>query len=366
MRRVLQLGKQARELPSPSAAQASEKVDVADHTAGAERLDPRAEGQALRHVVAAAEEHTGAPPRRVLRQLLEQPRLADAGLAGDDDDAPVPLPRLPKVLQEDVEDIRASDEWQSSRRPWPEWRAPGGCARGHLAHLRRPRGIARRLLDQPPEELSLRLGRHPELAPQGLDARPVLPERGAAPALAVVQLYQRAVNGLLERIEREPAQGSIDRARHVSGLDLVIEEAAESRDRSLPQAIAFGPEPGLESRLVEDETLQEVARVQVRRLPKGFRRPDGERALEVLDVEVDAARVECDGAIVCDNAGLERVARGAAQDRQRLSKTLSRLLVCTVAPEQRRELVAGAASPGDREVREERLSLACADCDASP
>ena len=71
---------------------------------------------------------------------------------------------------------------------------------------------------------------------------------------------------------REQAEGGIDRARHISTLDVMLDEAAEGGDRSLPQSIPFAPEPGVEWRLVHDEALQEVARVQFRRPPDGVRR----------------------------------------------------------------------------------------------
>src|SRR5581483_5154721 len=80
-----QLGEDAAELRDRGMAQSPVARQIAETRA--ERIGPGPERQDLLRLMAGAEGDAQTPPRRLLAELLQQPCLADSGLAGDQDDA---------------------------------------------------------------------------------------------------------------------------------------------------------------------------------------------------------------------------------------------------------------------------------------
>jgi hypothetical protein len=73
--------------------QPGEQLGVQPDARAPQRIDPRTERQDLRALVAPADEGAAAARLQGIEQFLHQPRLADAGLADDQDDVRAALRR---------------------------------------------------------------------------------------------------------------------------------------------------------------------------------------------------------------------------------------------------------------------------------
>jgi hypothetical protein len=92
--------------------------------------------------------------------------------------------------------------------------------------------------------------RHPELAPERSHALAILGQRGGAVARARVQADQRAVRGLVERVELDPAAGVCEGLHGVSGGVAFLDEAREDDAELAGERVGLRALPVLEARCV--------------------------------------------------------------------------------------------------------------------
>ncbi len=135
-RAAVELGDEPPELGAGRAEQALERRVVLLERQRAQRLDERRERHALAELDAAADEHPRAVLGRAPPRLLEQPRLAHAGLAADQDDGRLPRGGVGGRLGEhgqlgDAADEERADQARAHRRD----PATGADERPHLDHL---------------------------------------------------------------------------------------------------------------------------------------------------------------------------------------------------------------------------------------
>ena len=194
---------------------------------------------------------------------------------------------------------------------------------------------------------------------QGADALAVLRERGSPLAARAVELDQPPVRRLVERIEREPAAGVLDRARmapaRAEALGEPVEDGAElARERPrlerLPvveRSAVAEPEAGEEGAALQRRGLLELGEVVAAREPA-----------ELVDVERHAVPLERDRvARDGEPAAAERRAERRERPPQRRAGAVGRVL----RPQELRERVAAVPAPLDREIGEQRGRLARVD-----
>ena len=198
--RPAELGEQPSELRAPLLVQLFDRSR--DDLPGAECIDPRSERQDLLAFVPAAGQDLAAPFDRVGDERLEQSRLADAGLTLDQADRSATAPRIAKPLPQGVELDPAPD--QSGAGSW-HWRWT--TARAFDARCAGP-SLEKLAVELP----GLSFGLDAELALESFDARLVLSEGCAAPALTRVQAHERPVHRLLRRIQPEQPYGGLYRS----------------------------------------------------------------------------------------------------------------------------------------------------------
>ena len=194
---------------------------------------------------------------------------------------------------------------------------------------------------------------------QRADALAVLRERRGPLAARGVELDQAPMGRLVQRVEREPAAGVLDRA-HVAParaepLGEPIEDRPElARERPrlerLPvveRSAVAEPEAGEEDAAVQRRGLLELGEVSRRREPP-----------ELVDVEQDAVPLERDRVA---RDGEPAAAERRAQRRERPAQRRARAVGRVLGPEELGERVAAVAAPLDREVGEQRGRLARVD-----
>lgn len=308
-----QLRQQPRQLRPPGRGEAGRQRRLLRHTAGAERVDPRRQRQDALGLVAAAEEDAAAPARRQRGQLGRQPALADARRARDAHEAALPPPRRVEDLGEPRHLARAADERRGrlARRSRRAFVGPGpGRALAALLHdllVERPR-------------LRLRLGA--QLAVQRGHAVLVLAQRRLAPPGLRVEPHERAVHGLLQRVDGEQAPGGLDGVVDAAGRPAEAEQTGERLQGNLAQPLALGQQPLLERRLRDREPGEEVAAVQgpdpLERVGSGI----AGRGFEGVDVRGQGVGGEAEARALVEDRGLaERFADrvdGLAEARPRL------------------------------------------------
>ena len=140
-------------------------------------------------------------------------------------------------------------------------------ALGHVVGLPGRHVFAvRRGIGQQPEQLGLEplgLGRRrdPELGLEQVAAAAILLERGAHPVLVHVEADQRALHAFLQGIEREEAQGDLDRAIDGAGDHTVVEKALQGLVQGLFQPAPLREQPLLERRAAVGEPFKEGAAI---------------------------------------------------------------------------------------------------------
>ncbi len=190
---------------------------------------------------------------------------------------------------------------------------------------------------------------------EGANALAVLAERGGPLAARPVELDQPPMGRLVQRLERQPAAGVLDRA-HV----------APARTEPLGEAVEHGPElarersrlqrlPVVERRAVtEPEAREEDAALQRRGLLELREVSPTREPPELVDVEEDAVPLERDRvARDSEPAAAERRAQRRERPPQRRAGPIGRVL----GPQELRQDVATVPARLDREVREQRGRL---------
>jgi hypothetical protein len=202
------------------------------------------------------------------------------------------------------------------------------------------------------QRLGRRLRLRSQLSREQVAAETVLAQRRGALATQRVQLHQRAVHVLAQRVERQQAHGgALRRLRRVGGA-LAIEQCRERAERLLAQQLAFAAQPLLEWRRVDVEAGEQVAAIGRGR---GVEHTGGDVGAQRQRIDHHCRRRE--GHVV--GTGVQRaVGQDPAQRRQRLAQTPARLLLGAILPQERGEDVAGLRHAGvKREIAEQRRGL---------
>jgi len=220
-------------------------------------------------------------------------------------------------------------------------------------------GISARTTQQLPIERAGRfVGLCSQLALQRLHALLVLTERRGPAALPRVEAHQGAMNGLLQRVQRQQPQGRLHRRLEVVRAHVMRQQLGERLERELAEPLALHRAPFLEHRLVDVETVQQIASIQRGRSLQRGRLFTVRRQLELGGVDPDAPRVQRDGVGPVYERRRGRAAEAAPQPRQRLAKSLARELLGIVAPQERGERLPGMRATGrKRETGEQRAGL---------
>ena len=303
------------------------------------------------------------------RDLQAQPRLADAAGA-DQRDEPVSSQHLRHLRERS----RAADQirgrrWEVRRR-WGlrrrhgrggrqirdrAWRGVSVRRAGYLD----PRGTGRtRAQDLLVQLGGFRLGRRAELALERVHAELVLAERGLPAPEPGIEAHDRAVDGLLQGVEREEAEAGLDGRLGGGGLLLMGEQAPQGLDGQLVQALPLGREPFLERALGQRQPGQEVAAVEAGDLLERLGAAIGDQPLEARHVHLDDRGVQGHARAVEDEAGPGAWGQELADSREGVAQVAPGLGILHVSPEQGRELLARVGLAGrERQVRQEGLSL---------
>jgi hypothetical protein len=212
----------------------------------------------------------------------------------------------------------------------------------------------------------LALGLRPELAPQGRRVDLVLAQRRAAPSGLDVELHQRAVRRLLQRVQGEQPQRGLDRRFGRSPRAVVVQQPGQCPEGHFVKALALTAQPIFERRLLDRQSFQQVAPIERDRLRECLRRAFLHAALELEDVDADGVWIDRDQVAV----GMERFALGPSQNSpqriQGLAKARPRRGVDGASPEQTCQLVPGVGLAGrHRQVRQEGLCLPGGKCQRS-
>src|SRR6266545_1170723 len=212
------------------------------------------------------------------------------------------------------------------------------------------------------ELLGRRLGLDAELSLKNAETDLVLPKGRRPPAELNVKTHDRAMDGLLQGVEREePERRLRRRLRRLRGA-LMTEKLRQRFERQLTQSLALREQPLLERRLLEREAFEEVSAVQRGGALERGRRALGDLTLELGHVHVDGDRVQG------DSFPGDQQCRGLRGDclperEKRLPEASARLRFSHATPEQGGKLLAGMRpARREREEGEERLSLPGRQC----
>lgn len=229
--------------------------------------------------------------------------------------------------------------------------------RDRTGRLRSRRRLGPLANDLEVQRAGLGLGLGAELALQHAHAHLVLTERGSAPALAGVETHERAVHGLLERVQSEQAQGGLDGGVGIAGARVMPEQPGERPERDLVQPLALGEEPVLERRRLSGETGEEGTAIELGGARERLRRSALRQPLERPDVDVDGVAVDPDRVDVGDH-GRRAVRQRLSDGDEGLPETGAHRALARVAPQQRCELAARVGLVGMQgQVGEQRLRL---------
>ena len=115
---------------------------------------------------------------------------------------------------------------------------------------------------KPPRGGRLRL--HSELASERLRAPPVLAQGRRPPPLPGVQLHERTVGALAQRIESEQTEAGFHRPLRQPRGEIHGEQLPQRIQPELSQPLPFRGEPVVERRLVDPESVEEFASIKAR------------------------------------------------------------------------------------------------------
>jgi hypothetical protein len=233
-----ELGKQPRQLDAPRLADARALARLRDRPAAAQRIDPRAERQLLTFP-RASDQHAIAVVERARGQLLHEPALADAGFARDDREHAASGARTATRELRPLELGGAADQRDTGHghRGSPRRAAVVASLDGSRRVRRRGGGLRQQRSVQ---RARLRFGLDAELLAHDGETRLVLPQRGAAASLRGIEPHERAMNGLLQRVQSEQAHRRLNRALRRRRTHLQAEQSSERVDGLLAKTHALG------------------------------------------------------------------------------------------------------------------------------
>ena len=115
----------------------------------------------------------------------------------------------------------------------------------------------------------------------------ILLERGGAPSLPRVQLHERAMYILLQRVQRKKPDRGLDGSLHVAGGGLLPQEITDGLECKLAQTLSFGSEPFVKSSLIDAESFQQLTPIEQRCLLERCNASLGHQLLETRNVDLD-------------------------------------------------------------------------------
>jgi len=347
--RQRQLGKEPRQFRQPAGVDRIEHFLILVEAGPAQRIDPDAEGQHALPFIRPSSEDPQATLGRFGTQFGDQTALADARLADERHDAALPAPRAVHGLLESRHRHAATDQRRVPRRIL---RAP---RRRHALRARAGRTLPEQFLVEPSRRV---LGHRPQLSLERVDADLVLTASRARPPQARIEPHERAVDRLLQGVEGEEAERSLDRRLRRPRGALVGEQPPERVERHLSQPLALEEQPLLEGRLPHARPGEEVALVEGRRAREIVGAARGRSPLELRDVDIDRRRLDGDCVALEPQSGRVGGGQRLAEREEGLPQAGARLGLWPLAPQQRRELVPGVGpARRHRQIRQQRLGL---------
>ena len=250
-------------------------------------------------------------------QFLDQPALADAGLARHERELRAAAPGRAPERREPRALGRPADE-----------RRPGGRRRAAARSVRLGVDQQQRLVRRPGRGRRL----DAQLALQRGGVRVVDPQRPRPVAARVVEAHEHPVAVLTQRVGADEPLRAADRRRPVLALLELPLKALERVEVAIAQPLALVEGPVLVV------ALQEVAGVRVDRRPQATA---GERPLEVLEVEpVGRVRPPAQraGGHLDETLG---VGQPAPERVEHVAEVGARLPLGRIGPQQEREPLAG-------------------------
>ena len=182
------------------------------------------------------------------------------------------------------------------------------------------------------ELLRVRFRLHSELVLQDTDAQLILAKRGPPTAKPGVEAHERAVHGLLERIQRDQPSPGLQGGLHRPGGALQTEQPGQHLEGQLPQARPLGHQPLLERGLLPREPVEQVASIEIDRLDKRLWRTGGGELFEGHRVDVDGVGAQGDGGTLDAKASRASRLHGPPQGEERLPKAVPRMHMRQIPP----------------------------------
>ena len=192
------------------------------------------------------------------------------------------------------------------------------------------------------------------------DARTVvvLGQRGAEPALLVVQRHQRAMHPFEHWIERQEAQCGGDGLVDRTFVDAALQLSRQHADGAVVQLFPLRRKPSIERRLVKVHALEQVANIGGCGLAQVCTRGVRGKLHEPERIDGNRRRIEAHRVRFGHDQWCRHIVERAADEGDRLAQTVSRLRRGDVTPEKRGEGIAAVClQRAQREVRQERLCL---------
>jgi hypothetical protein len=203
--------------------------------------------------------------------------------------------------------------------------------------------------------LRLRLGLNSKLSLQYLDAALILIERRASTAVFKVESHKNLVNSLLQGIQPEESQRSLNGCFVEIVFHLMHKKFLCSIPRQLAKSLTLGHEPLLEHLFFHVQTFEKLTSVELSGPLKGRRGAVADELLELRNVHLYRRRGQSDRVLFEDQAARARVRQGLPDGGNGLPEAMPGLLPFFVPPEQRRNFIPrmGLSRP-EREISQER------------
>src|SRR5215467_6261577 len=176
-----------------------------------------------------------------------------------------------------------------------------------------------------------------QLALEQIRTEVVLPERGGAPTELVVELHQRPMHRLAQRLDGEESDGRLNCGLEIGGRDLDRKKLPQNVKSPLPQTGALRPQPILEWRLAQRESHQQVTGVEGRSALKGLARAPVRQLLEHGHVHLYPIRVQRETVALGQERRRLSIGQRPTQLDQSLPEAVPGLLRRHVTPEQGHE-----------------------------
>ena len=205
----------------------------------------------------------------------------------------------------------------------------------------------------------LGLGLGVELPLQRVHAELVLAHGGVPAPEPGVQAHDGAMDGLLQRIEREEPEAGLDPRLGDAGLLVMGQQVPEPLEGQLVQALPLGRQPLLEGPFGQRQPGQQLTAIEPGDLLERGRPAVGDQRLELRHVHVHDGRVQGHARPVEDHAALGGSGQGLPDSREGMAQIAPCLRIRHVSPQQPRELLARMGlAERQREVGQEGLGLA--------